>query len=232
MDVLIVTPTGREARAIGGRARIVVTGTAGAPDLLREAIAEQRPGVIVIAGFCGALDPSLRPGAIIISRMAAMAGSPELLPEKGLIDAVRDEFHRRKTTFVYSRILTTDTAIASKQRKLDVWNEYGAAGVDMETYPLAAAANDAGIPWVAVRVVVDDASQALPASLGEWREDGDEREALKQAIRRPLEWRAYGRLGLAYRSASRALPRAAAIMRAAAQQPWEADLSLPLIDVS
>jgi adenosylhomocysteine nucleosidase len=232
MDVLIATPTQREANAIRGRARIVVTGTAGAATELQQAIAEERPGVVVIAGYCGALDPSLRPGAIIVSRMAASAGSPELVPEKGLVDIVRDEFHRRKTTFVYSRLLSVDQPVATKREKLDLWNEYGAAGVDMETYNLARAAVDAGVPWIGVRVVVDPANQALPASISAWREDGDEREALMRARRSPREWQGYGRLGLAYRSASKALPRAVAIVRAAAQQPWEADLSLPLVDAS
>lgn len=228
MDVLIATPTVREANAIGGRARLIVTGTGGAADELVQAIREERPGVVVVAGYSGALDPSLKPGDIIISRMAAHAGSPELLPEKGLVDVVRDEFHRRKTAFVYSRLLTTDHAIAGKGEKLALWNEFGAAGVDMETYPLVTAAEAAGLPWIAVRVVVDTASQALPSSLDGWSEDGDEREALKRAMRRPREWPAYGRLGLAYRNANKALPRAVAIVKAAAQQPWERDLSLPM----
>lgn len=229
MDVLIATPTVREANAIGGRARVIVTGTPHAAVELDQAIGEERPGVVVVAGYCGALDPSLKPGDIIISRMAAQAGSPELLPEKGLVDAVRDEFHRRKTPFVYSRLLTTEHAIGSKAEKLALWNEFGAAGVDMETYPLVKAADGAGLPWVAVRVVIDTANQALPASLEGWSEDGDERGALKRAMRRPREWPAYGRLGLAFRSANKALPRAAAIVRAAAQQPWERDLNLPLV---
>jgi adenosylhomocysteine nucleosidase len=229
MDVLIATPTRREADAIAGRARVIVTGTGGAADELTHAINEQRPGVVIVAGYCGALDPSLRAGDVVISRMAAQAGSPELLPEKGLIDHVRDEFHRRKSVFVYSRLLTTVHAVASKSDKLALWNEFGAAGVDMETYPLAKAAEDARIPWVAVRVVLDAANTALPASLDGWQEDGDERQALKRAALRPREWQSYGRLGLAYRRASKALPRAVAIVRAAAQQPWERDLSLPLV---
>ncbi len=229
MDVLIATPTSREAKAIGGRARLIETGTAGAAEELDRAIREERPGVVVVAGYCGALDPSLRPGDIVISRMAAQTGFPELLPEKGLVDAVRDEFHRRKTAFVYSRLLTSYHAIAGKAEKLALWNEFGAAGVDMETYALAKTAEAAALPWIAVRVVIDAANHALPASLDGWNEDGDEREALKRAIRRPMEWRAYGRLGLAYRNANKALPRAVAIVKAAAQQPWERDLSLPLV---
>jgi len=229
MDVLIATPTSREAKAIRGRARLIVTGTAGAAEELDHAIREERPGVVVVAGYCGALDPSLKPGDIIVSRMAAQAGSPELLPEKGLVDAARDEFHRRRTTFVYSRLLTTDHAIGGKSEKLALWNEFGAAGVDMETYALAKAAEAAGLPWIAVRVVIDAANHSLPASLDGWSEDGDERDAVKRAVRRPMEWRAYGRLGLAYRSANKALPRAVAIVKAASQQRWERDLSLPLV---
>ena len=152
-----------------------------------------------------------------------------MLPEKGLVDAVRDEFHRRKTPFVYSRLLTTDHAVGSKAEKLALWNEFGAAGVDMETYPLVKAAEAAGLPWIAARVVIDAANHSLPTSLDGWSEDGDEREALKRAVRRPTEWRAYAQLGLAYRSANKALPRAVAIVRAAAQQPWERDLSLPVL---
>lgn len=230
MEVLIATPTSREADAIGGRARVIVTGTTDAAEELQHAIREERPGVVIVAGYCGALDPSLSPGDIVISRMVARAGSAELLPDKGLVDAVRNEFHRRKTTFVYSRLLTTDHAVATTAEKLALWNEFGAAGVDMESYDLVAAAEQAGLPWIGVRVVLDAANTALLASLGEWHEDGDEREALKRAALRPREWRTYGRLGLAYRHANRSLPRAVAITKAAAQQPWERDLGLTVLE--
>lgn len=232
MEVLVLTPTNREAHAIRGRSRVAVVGTGAAGEKLREAVGERQPDVVIIAGFCGGLDPSLKPGDIIVGRMAAARDASELLPEKGLIEAVRDEFHRRKTTFVYSRLLSTEYPVATKQQKLDLWNEFGAGGVDMETYALAEAAEAAGIPWIAVRVVIDTANHILPPSLSTWAEDGDEREALKNAIRRPTEWATFGRLGLAYRKATKALPRAVAIVRVAAQQSWEREEQPSIPDVS
>jgi hypothetical protein len=85
----------------------------------------------------------------------------------------------------------------------------------METYGVATAAMKHGVAWMAVRVVLDPAGMALPASLAGWHDEADERAVMRTAMRRPFEWPAYVRLALQLRTATKALARSAPVARGA-----------------
>lgn len=226
MSILIVAPTEREARAIRG-ARVCGAG-AGARAGLARLLETERPQAVVIAGWCGGLDPSLAAGDVILSRSVTAPGQAELRPRPLLLEAARRELRRRRgLRFVSSRILTVERPAAGRSEKVDLWNEFGAAGVDMETYALAAELEERGIPWLAVRVVLDPAGWGLPRSLAGWGSEGDERAALRRAFLRPWEWPAYARLASAVPRAERALRRAAVVVaRALAAAPVD---EVPLV---
>jgi nucleoside phosphorylase len=213
MTVLIVAPTEREARSIR-RARSCGAGAA-ARDGLARLLDAERPSAVLIAGWCGGLDPSLAPGDLILSRSVVAPGNPELLPRPLVLDAARRELRRRRLRFVSSRLLTVERPVARRSAKVDLWNEFGAAGVDMETYYLAAELEARRIPWLAVRVVLDPAGWDLPDSLASWTAEGDERAAIRRAVLRPWEWLGYARLALALPNAERSLRRAAAFASSA-----------------
>jgi hypothetical protein len=97
--------------------------------------------------------------------------------------------------------------------KMRLWNEQGAAAVDMETYAIAEECIAAGVPWVAMRVLVDTAGMTLPRSLRRWQGEQSERGILRAALMRPFEWPGYARLGLHYRKASKTLRRSVAVAR-------------------
>ncbi|MDW8047355.1 MAG: hypothetical protein RMK15_08775 [Chloroflexota bacterium] len=225
MTVLIVAPTEREARSIR-RARSCGAGAA-ARDGLARLLDAERPSAVLIAGWCGGLDPSLASGDLILSRLVVAPGNPELLPRPLILDAARRELRRRRLRFVSSRLLTAERPVARRSAKVDLWNEFGAAGVDMETYYLAAELEARRIPWLAVRVVLDPAGWDLPDSLASWTAEGDERAAIRRAVLRPWEWLGYARLALALPKAERSLRRAAAFAsRALATAPVE---ELPVV---
>ena len=63
--------------------------------------------------------------------------------------------------------------VADPAAKADLWEKSGACAVDMETLGIVEVADEAGLPWVAVRAIVDSASDTLPpACLTTLREDG------------------------------------------------------------
>ena len=103
-----------------------------------------------------------------------------------VLDAVRHALRDRRQPFVSSSLLTVEGPLAGKVARTDAWNTHGAAGVDMETYGVAAAAIRHGVAWMAVRVVLDPAGVALPASLASWHDESDERAIMRTALRRPL----------------------------------------------
>jgi len=92
----------------------------------------------------------------------------------------------------------------------------GVVAVDMESAAVAAVAARARVPFIALRVVVDTATDVLPPAAVAWVDArGDRRfgAALAAAVR-PLQWRALWILAKRYRAASRALERAAVLTAA------------------
>src|SRR6185503_12300396 len=166
-----------------------------------------RPEAVVVFGYAGSLDPSLRAGSLILARHALRPGETDLEPPQLLVDGVRRRLRNRGVVFASSRLLTIDQPAGSKVEKTDLWNEFGAAGVDMETWDVAVAAEAAGLPWLALRAVVDTSGQALPKALREWRGETRDRDVVRRSVARPLDWPAYLRLALAERKAARALRR-------------------------
>lgn len=225
MTPLIVVPTRREAA--GGERCFVAGVGAAAGDALRARLREARPGVVIHTGFCGALDPSLRAGDLVLVRRVEREGQPPLEPALHLLEASRKELRRRGLRFVTSGILTVD-APAGQRRKLAYWNARGTAGIDMESAHVAAACEEAGVPWIAVRAVVDTARQSLPAAVRRWRAEADERAVVRAALVRPWDWPAYARLAWQARLAARALERGLPCMLAGAAAPPPDEL-LPLV---
>lgn len=209
MKTLIVTPTKREAGALGSRARAFVCGAGpSAFETLSAELRRARPKLVVLSGFCGGLDPSLEAGSVILGRQAAHGEQPVLSPDRFLIEDVRKHLHTTGLPFVFSKLLTVDQPVATRDAKRDLWNLHGAGGVDMETYHAVRACVDANVRWLAVRVVIDGANLHLPASLRSWSGEHDETRIRARSARNPAEWPAYLRLGLRYPRAKAALKTA------------------------
>lgn len=205
--ILRVTATRREGATLGALA--LGTGERAA-HALRSLLEKQRPALVLIVGVCGGLDPSLRAGDLVLAWRVLRLGMAELAPPAPIVVAAHEALRAARTAFVRSTLLTLDRPAATRDEKRALWNEHGAAGVDMETHHLAAIAVEAEIPWLALRAIVDPADRSLPASLRGWRDDADEAAALATATRRPWEWPAYLRLALGWQRAVRSLRQATA----------------------
>ena len=113
-----------------------------------------RPAVVITAGFAGGLDPALPRGTVIRPRRAvSRAAGPAI------------EFTAGQGETDDLTIVSVDRVVTTAAAKRDLATATGAALVDMETYAVAAAARDAGLPCAAVRVISDDASQDLPREI-------------------------------------------------------------------
>ena len=231
MKTLLVVPTEREANGLGARKAFVSGVGQSAYETVRARLAESRPGLVVAAGVCGGLDPSIGAGGVIVARHVLAPGHDLIEPDRFLLEDIRKALHEHASKFVYSRLLTVDRPLATRDEKREAWNEHGAGGVDMETYHIARAAREAGIRWLAVRAVVDTASQALPASLANWDGEGHERMSLRSAALRPWEWPAYARLGRQFPAAIRALRATLPLVIHAAQAAKSVE-TLAMVEVA
>lgn len=195
--MLLVSPTMREAACLHVPDVFVCGAGAGAYDVVKARLASARPDAVVLLGWCGGLDPSLKAGALILCRDVVGTGEGEgdpIKPDDSLLSAARNGFHRAKHPFVYSRLVTVKRPTGGSKARIDLWNVHGAGGVDMETYHVARACGDAGVPWMAARAVLDPFGSALPRAVRRWATEDDEAAIRNEALRRPLDWPAYVRL--------------------------------------
>jgi adenosylhomocysteine nucleosidase len=142
----------RLARRLGWPVAIGGGTTGGATAAAHSLLARGVTGLIS-CGLAGALDPSLRPGDVLIP------------------DTVIDGHQRFSTDPELSRLLAGPSAhcllaataiVASAEQKRRLWRETGAAAVDLESGTVARVATGAGLPFAVLRVVCDPAERSLP----------------------------------------------------------------------
>jgi adenosylhomocysteine nucleosidase len=131
--------------------RVAVTGIGGAA--ARRTVAREleagRPGLVVMAGFCGALRDGLAVGDVLTpAEVVDDAGNRWACAGSGR-----------------GRLLTTTELVAGPGDKRKLGREHGADIVDMESAAVAAACRAAGVPFRSVRVVSDTVDTALAPEL-------------------------------------------------------------------
>jgi adenosylhomocysteine nucleosidase len=163
-------------------------------------------------GFAGGLDPALAAGAVVCPA--------EVVSGSGVRFAASTDWRERLRTataalrpLVAGALLTRAAPIDSVAGKALAFRETGAVAVDMESLAVAEVAAAFGLPFIALRVIVDTATDALPQSvLGASRSGRLEVHRLLGALAlAPWELLALIRLAQRYRAAARSL---AAVARA------------------
>ena len=185
-----------------GRARI------GALNLV-----EEGAGKIVSFGIAGALDPAHRPGDIVLaSHVEDHAG--HRFPTD---PAWRQELatsYRHIGSVTEAPIITTEGAVADVRDKATLFHRTKAVAVDMESAGAAAAALENGVPFLAIRVIADTSTFALPhCALVGLDEDGSTRPVtvLAHLAARPWEFVALLKLTWASKIAMSCLSRVASV---------------------
>ena len=226
MSVLIVAPTRRESRGVGQEC-IALGAPDTAVDSLESAIAERRPDTIIIAGLCGGLDPSLKKGTLVFARQVEGVGTESTLsPEKMLFESGRRALRSAGLSFVTSKLVTQQNVVVTTTEKLALWNEYGAAGVDMETLSLVQVAEKANIRWLALRAVIDTASMTLPEALSNWENEENEWGIKLKILKSPNEWQKYLHLAHGLRLALKSLRTGVPILQKVAEDTVSLDMDI------
>ena len=120
------------------------------PRLVERAL-EKKPDVdrILSVGFCGALDPALQIGDIVVSGEVP----------KGL-----------QASFVQGDVVSVDRVAFTAREKCDLRAATGAAVVEMESAAVAQKAREWDVPFGCVRVVSDVAEDDLPLDFNLYRD--------------------------------------------------------------
>lgn len=141
--VLVVVGMTREAGIVGARTRVAI-GRKG----LARALAE-RPAAILSFGICGALDPSLKVGDLVIgSAVNGVLADPEWAAQlAAALPAAR-----------IGSFAAGDAMVADASAKAALRERSGAMAVDMESHAVA----QTGIHFAILRAVSDIADRSLP----------------------------------------------------------------------
>ncbi len=162
--LLVCAPLAVEALALGKSAhvRVVRTGMGAARSRKAAAKLAREPGRgVVVAGFGGALDPSLEPGDVVVADAVSGPDGRATCVSSALAEALRAEGLR----VTIGTIACRDHLVVGDERR--ALFEAGACAVDMESAWLAAAASDR--PFAVVRAVVDTPSRELSRVLATLR---------------------------------------------------------------
>ncbi len=112
---------------------------------------------VISFGVAGGLDPTLPPGAVIVAT-AVRSGQTSYSTAPYWTAALR-----RALPHAESGLLAgSDTPVLTVADKTALHDAHGALAVDMESHIAARAAQALGIPFAALRVVIDPADRAVP----------------------------------------------------------------------
>jgi adenosylhomocysteine nucleosidase len=157
-------------------------------------------------GTAAGLDPALAPGMLILPQTVAVPGAARYNVHEGW----RDKLQARVQMPVHAAgtLLATPTPLTQVHQKVCLFEAYGAVAADMESGAVAAVASDAGLPFLAVRAIVDGARMALPSSaLAALNGRGELQlsRLLGRLLQHPAEWLSLLRLARGFRAARNTL---------------------------
>jgi adenosylhomocysteine nucleosidase len=173
---------------LNGRAALLVANGPGpklagqALDVVKEKKDLQRLNVnleltgLASTGFCGALDPTLRPCDIFV---ANQVGVGTTVYDCGSIASSR--------AYKTGKLLSTDHVASTPAEKNEL-RQTGADAVEMEAAAVAMKAKEWNLPFYAIRVVTDTASESFPLDFNRMRDaEGrfDRTRIITAALRRP-----------------------------------------------
>jgi 4-hydroxy-3-methylbut-2-enyl diphosphate reductase len=156
-SVLMLAPMSLEARAVRAGAPWAHVERIGiGPRRAERSAAAAGPGrAVIVAGFCGALNPALEPGDIVLaSELRDSAGEPVATADPTILAGVL----RRGGLRVHVGPIASSERIVRGERRREL-SRTGALAVDMESAWLAPAVQDR--PFLTLRVVLDTASREL-----------------------------------------------------------------------
>jgi adenosylhomocysteine nucleosidase len=161
-------PTVRRTEPLGALADgtlVAITGMGStAASAGAQALIEAGATALASWGMAGGLDPDLDAGAILLPDEVVGVDGRAIPTEPGwrarLSRAVEAQRPVRS-----GRLLTTLAAVGSVAQKAALFASTGAAAVDMESFAVGEVARTNQLPFISVRVVVDNARDVLPRAV-------------------------------------------------------------------
>ena len=127
-------------------------------------------GVLVL-GVAGGVDPKLESGDLLLANRyslqdgSALGAGQAIRPDPEMLKSAQQAALDLSMPVFAGGSLTVDHLVAEPEERVDLRAQYQVDSVNMEDYRVAEAAQKASVPFLAVRVVLDTASESLPGYL-------------------------------------------------------------------
>lgn len=115
-------------------------------------------------GMAGGLDPALKAGSIVLPGELISASGTRFVTCRSWRERIAAAVSSSQAV-TEGNLLTSAVAIESVAAKAAAYQTSGAVAVDMESAAVAEVAARARLPFIAVRVIVDTASDVLPGAV-------------------------------------------------------------------
>lgn len=220
MSAGVVAALTAEARTLGVAARrgagfattregilVAVSGIGGAAaTVAARLLADAGATSLVSWGLAGGLDPALAAGTICLPSVVIAADGSRFATDHHWRELVAAAIAARRVV-VNGSLLTAISSIDDVAGKAAAFHETGAAAVDMESHAIAAVAASRKLPFIAIRVIVDTAHDALPDAVVAASSGGEVStlRLVRELLRSPQTIAPLLRLALRYRAARGAL---------------------------
>lgn len=163
-----------------------------AEGVLRAVLEDHRPSLVLSVGVCGALDPKLSVGDLVLCQTvrAASSGDTHAAPVHSDERLLSQALAAAEAGGVRARVgqsLTVERVVGEPAEKKALRESRGMDVVEMESYWLGTVARESGLPFLAVRAVLDEQGDTLPALPGVVQPDGSQRlwRVLPYALKHP-----------------------------------------------
>ena len=127
------------------------------------------PDGVLMLGVAGAVDPAMETGEIILAESYALDADKDpakaIRPDPEMMELAEAAAAEARMPVSHSSSLTVDHLITEGWERQQLRLEHGVGSVNMEDHAVAAAAENAGVPFLSVRVILDMAHQTLPGYL-------------------------------------------------------------------
>lgn len=123
---------------------------------------------LMSVGFAAGLTPGVPTGTVILPETIASMDGDSIAVHDSWHSSLREEL----TVSASARaLLQVDEVLTTQAAKVAASHGGRYAAADMESYTLAAWCREAGIPFVALRIVLDDVGSEVPRALAEGAEE-------------------------------------------------------------
>ena len=145
--------------------------------------------MIVSAGFAAGTKSGLRSGnALVCDRVVAVDGpafawrrgsAPEIRPDPALLERTLAQTGADGAEYATGGCVTVPQFVANSSMKAWLGRAFDASALDMESYWVAEESAAAGLPWIAVRAILDPVEQDVSRFVGDTLRDGRYRRGIR-----------------------------------------------------